>query len=51
MLIAIVAMIAWLMLGLYGIYFDKHSSSVNVPFILFMSLFPFFPFIFHWCGL
>lgn len=48
---ALIFVSIWILIGLSGSIFDDYFEIVNVPIIIFMVLLPFFPFIFHWCGL
>ena len=52
MVVSVIIIILWLGLGIVGIACDKNDNMItNFPMILFIVFVPFFPFIFHWCGL
>ena len=48
MALSIVIMIMWFILGIYGYVAEKKGNFV--PFVLFISIIPFFPWIFKFCG-
>ena len=52
MIIAITMLILWGILGIIGCLLDTRELQIeNFPIIIFVAFIPFFPFIFHWCGL
>lgn len=52
MILAITTMVLWIILGIIGCKMDKREATKqNFPIIIFVAFTPFFPFIFHWCGL
>ena len=53
MIPAIIIICLWLMIGLYSISLENVENDfiVNVPFIVFLSIIPLLPWIFHACGL
>ena len=50
MVISVIIIILWMVLGIIAILVDR-EIEVNWLMLLFIVIFPFFPFIFHWCGL
>jgi hypothetical protein len=50
MIFAVTFMILWSMMGIVAIAYDR-LDRINYPMVMFISFTPFFPFIFHWCGL
>ena len=50
MTMAIIIMVMWAILGIYSIYADSRKDNI-IPFIVFVVVIPFFPWIFKFCGL
>ena len=48
MIMALIFVSIWILIGLSASIFDNCFKIVNVSMIIFMVLFPFIPFIFHW---
>lgn len=50
--IIVVIMMVWVLCGIMGMLIDKFETyDINVPFIIFFTIAPCFPLIFHACGL
>ena len=52
MILAIMIIVIWICVGLYGISVEnvENDSIVNIPFVIFLAWIPFFPWIFNLCG-
>ena len=49
MILAIVIIIVWLLVGVIALFKEKNSDNL-VWFVVYLSLIPFFPWIFKFCG-
>ena len=45
-----IIMVLWVIIGIISIYTEKYFM-VNYPLVVFLVIFPLFPWIFHWCGI
>ena len=50
MILAIIIFTLWFILGIVGAKIDD-DIFLNIPFLIFIVVIPFFPFIFSVCGL
>ena len=43
--------LTWAFVGFLGVCHAKDYNRTNYEMLIFMGMFPFIPFVAHWCGL